>query len=134
MQWITEIIEIVAVALICVLCSKYYVHMLQLESYQLDGYKRWMNKNRDKITGWTLTVGVLFTFAYYALWLVLRIFWEDGVAVPVARLIVLALFVAITISLYLKQQAIPQKKPLVYTARVKRLYVAFWGFWRAFTE
>ena len=29
-------VEMIAVAALCTLCSKYYVHMLQLESYQLD--------------------------------------------------------------------------------------------------
>ena len=64
-------VEMIAVAALCTLCSKYYVHMLQLESYQLDGYLRWANKNRNKLLGWTLNVGVVFTVAYYGLNLLL---------------------------------------------------------------
>ena len=31
--------------------------MMQLESYQMDGYRRWLSKNRDKLLGWTLNLG-----------------------------------------------------------------------------
>lgn len=37
--------------------------MLQLESYQLDGYLRWMNNNRERLFGATLAVGLTATVA-----------------------------------------------------------------------
>ena len=63
--------------------ARYYLHMLQLESYQLDGYIRWLSKNHDKQFGPTLTIGVGATLIYYALWLLLRVFLSASAA-PVA--------------------------------------------------
>lgn len=38
------VIAIVASAIV----ARYYLHMFQLESYQLDGYIRWLKKHTDK--------------------------------------------------------------------------------------
>lgn len=116
-------VEMIAVAALCTLCSKYYVHMLQLESYQLDGYLRWANKNRNKLLGWTLNVGVVFTVAYYGLNLLLGAFFGTTGQV-IGRIITLLGFAATALALFERQSKQPQKKPLVFTARVKRLYVA----------
>ena len=52
-----EIVIAVLSALLTALVSRYYLHMLQLESYQLDGYVRWMKKNHNRQSG-ALTIGV----------------------------------------------------------------------------
>ena len=48
------VIAIVASAIV----ARYYLHMFQLESYQLDGYVRWLKKHSEKHLGWTLNIGV----------------------------------------------------------------------------
>ena len=55
MGWLSAVV----VAGVCAAYSRYYLHMLQLESYQLDGYRRWLDKNRDQLMGATQVIGVL---------------------------------------------------------------------------
>lgn len=54
-----NLVEALVVTLACAAVSRFYLHMLQLESYQLDGYLRWMNNNRERLFGATLAVGHL---------------------------------------------------------------------------
>ena len=42
------LIRIVLVAACCAIACRHFVHMLQLESYQIPGYRRWMSRNRDR--------------------------------------------------------------------------------------
>lgn len=120
-MWI-DIVETLGVALACVWGSRYYVHMLQLESYQLDGYNRWMSKHREKLMGWTLMVGVGATAAYFALSALLQMALGEGAGRIAAHLLTLAAFCAAAYGVNEKLKKLSQKKPLVYTARVKRLY------------
>ncbi|MGI6235991.1 MAG: Mur ligase family protein [Candidatus Excrementavichristensenella sp.] len=112
------------VAFVCTSYSRYYLHMLQLESYQLDGYRRWMAKHREKMLGWTLNVGVLASVANVALWLILSMFLGTDAAEGVATVITLIVFSAVAMRLFVIQYKIPEKKPFVLTARMKRLYSA----------
>ena len=58
-----NLIEALVVTLACAAVSRFYLHMFQLESYQLDGYLRWMNGNRERLFGATLAVGLVATVA-----------------------------------------------------------------------
>lgn len=104
----------------CLLGTRYYVHMLQLESYQLDGYMRWM-----KARGWTRALinagaGLAFCALDIAIGLLMR--GQSGAAVQGARVSVAAVF-ALGAFIHMKAWAAQaQKKPLVFTPRVKRLY------------
>ena len=60
-------IEIVIVAACCAVGARHYIHMLQLESYQLPGYKRYLKRNFDKIMRSTVLVGVAFTMLDYVM-------------------------------------------------------------------
>ena len=42
------LIRIVLVAACCAVACRHFVHMLQLESYQLDGYRRWIAANKER--------------------------------------------------------------------------------------
>ncbi len=118
-----SIILSVAAVIASVIVARYYLHMFQLESYQLDGYIRWLKKHSDKHLGWTLTIGAGSAIAYYLLGLFLGLFvgescWTVGGAVTL---------VCFAIGAYLVDRSLhslPAKKPLVYTARMKRLYGA----------
>lgn len=84
--------------------ATYFIHMFQLNGYHRDGHIRWHND----VLG---AVSAKLTFAFIAF--ILMIF-----AGNVTRLIATFLNI-LTILMFLPQ---PAKKPLVYTARIKRLY------------
>ena len=86
-----KIVIAVLSALLTALVSRYYLHMLQLESYQLDGYVRWLKKNHSRQSG-ALTIGVGATAGYYALWLILRVFLSAAASEIAAGIIALAGF------------------------------------------
>ncbi|MBO4884042.1 MAG: UDP-N-acetylmuramoyl-tripeptide--D-alanyl-D-alanine ligase [Clostridia bacterium] len=117
-----NVIICLASALASAAVARYYLHMLQLESYQLDGYVRWLGKNHDKHLGGTLTIGVGATVAYYALWLLLRMFISDQASRITAGVVTLVGFLAAAFLLDRRLHSQPEKKPLAYTPRMKRLY------------
>jgi len=106
-----------------VLVARYYLHMFQLESYQLDGYIRWLKKHSDKHLGWTLNIGVGAGIAYYVLALVLNMFIGAS-SWLVSGILTMLGFAAGAFLLDKSLHSTPEKKPLVYTARMKRLYAA----------
>lgn len=118
--------ERILVALICTISCRYFLHMFQLESYQLDGYKRWLNKNREALLGFSLTVGVSLTVGKLLLQLLLINVMgserSDMVSV-ICTLVALVAFAYVAMKLYQSQRNQPEKKPLAFTARMKRLYV-----------
>ena len=123
MAWLDGL-SIVVVAAVCAVYSRFYLHMMQLESYQLDGYRRWLSKNRDKLLGWTLNLGVLATLTVVVLQLLLNMLMRESASRVVSTLVTLAGFVAVAWRLNLMQYKTPEKKPFVLTARMKRLYAA----------
>lgn len=85
---------------------KHGFHMLQLESYMNDRYKTWMNKNKkEKVTVRDLILVIPAIASIFN---------------TTAGLIVGIIFVAL---LYISRQIYKVKKPLVYTKRVKRLFI-----------
>lgn len=108
-------------ALMSAFTARYYLHMLQLESYQLDGYVRWLKKNHSRYSG-TLTIGVGAAAAYYALWLLARVFLSRTASAAAAGAVALAGFVCLGVLLDRSLHAQPEKKPMSYTPRMKRLY------------
>ncbi len=117
-----NIILCLASALASAFVARYYLHMLQLESYQLDGYVRWLKKNHDKHLGGTLTIGVGATIAYYVLWLLFRVFMLDAGSRVVAGVITLIGFALAAYMLDKRLHSQPEKKPIAYTPRMRRLY------------
>ena len=108
------------IALSCLLGTRYYVHMLQLESYQLDGYMRWM-----KARGWrqalvNVGAGVLFTALDVALGLMMQD--QPQAAIGGARVSLAAVMTLVAFMHMKAWAAQAQKKPLAFTPRVKRLY------------
>ena len=117
-------IAMTAAAIIAsVLVARYYLHMFQLESYQLDGYIRWLKKHSEKHLGWTLNIGVGATAAYYILALFFNLFM-GAAAWTVSGILTVLGFLAGAFLLDRSLHAMKEKKPLVYTARMKRLYAA----------
>lgn len=89
--------------------SVYYTHMLQLNSYRPERYRRWVGENRPTVP---------FARKYFpALLLIAAAFLaETDIGLSAASAVI-----AVSAWFYRPKKA---KKPLVVTARVKRLFVA----------
>src|SRR5699024_5838763 len=116
------LIRIVLVAACCAVACRHFVHMLQLESYQLPGYRRWMSRNRDRqlknlLVGLVSVVLSWYLPVFFSLFITERVRRES-----VAQWVMLALFVVVTAVLAVFDLRAPAKKPLVFTRRVRRLY------------
>ncbi len=84
-----------------------YIHMLQLNSYRIERYGKWLCANKGKLFSFRAIL-LFIAFAFFAL-------GKEAVLVAFG-LIILA------ITPFKKKQA---KKPLVYTARIKRLIAVY---------
>ena len=126
MEFIMKWIESVVVAACCAVGARHYIHMLQLESYQLPGYQRWLTRNFDKIMRSTVLIGVLFTVLGFVMHIIISPL-TSGVAdyrETIASVIVMVLFAGMCALLMVRAKNAPAKKPLVMTKRAKRLYAA----------
>ena len=119
-----SLIRIVLVSACCAVACRHFVHMLQLESYQIPGYRRWMNRNRDWLLKNCVLVGLGSAILSWYLPVFFSLFINERVRrESVAQWVMLALFVAVTAALAFVDLRAPAKKPLVFTRRVRRLYV-----------
>ncbi|MGI6161176.1 MAG: UDP-N-acetylmuramoyl-tripeptide--D-alanyl-D-alanine ligase [Christensenellales bacterium] len=110
-MWYLLLIPFVAMQLIA---GRHYLHMLQLESYQLNMYFKWLSKN----AWYKAPVLCLIPFAaaiYAALIETLPELFFGIIAVLI--IIIMGMIFAVA------DRVAQKKKPLVYTARVKRQIV-----------
>ena len=119
--WVYSPVIIILAALLALGCTKGYIHMLQLESYQLPGYFRWFKQNDNKLYTATLLVALPAAIVDAA-YTFLRNQLPDasawwGYAVSAVLVVSALIFMS-------QQKKQPAKKLLVYTARVKRLVAA----------
>ena len=121
-NWI-EWVESVIVAAVCAISCRYYLHMFQLESYQLDGYKRWLSKNREGLMGFSLTLAVAATGVSLLGGLLLRFLMGETWGRAVTTIVTLGGFIYAAYVLFNQQYKAPEKKPLALTPRMKRLIV-----------
>ena len=71
---IIKLVEIVLVAACCAVGARHYLHMLQLESYQLPGYRRYLGRNLDKMFRSLVLVGIVFTVLDFIMKLLIQPF------------------------------------------------------------
>ncbi len=117
-------IEIVLTAACCAVGARHYIHMLQLESYQLPGYKRYLNRTLDRMFRRLVLLGVVFTLLGFVMTFILQPF-TAGIPekrAGIAMSVTLALFIITTSTLAYVDFRAPAKKPLVMTKRARRLY------------
>ena len=119
-------IEIVLTAACCAIGARHYIHMLQLESYQLPGYKRYLNNNLDRMFRRLVFMGVVFTILSLAMYYIIVPFTHgmEEKRAAIAVWITLFLFIVATVVLAYIDFRAPAKKPLVMTKRARRLYAA----------
>ena len=118
-----DMIEALAVAAICALKARFFLHMAQLEGYRPESYSSWLRKNTDKLFGWTVNLGVAASVVYFALSLLTAPLGSGPLLA--ARIAILVCFMLVVLFFDMRQGKEPEKKPMVYTARMKRLYAAF---------
>ena len=102
-----KIVMLAMAAAAFVVQSLYFVHMLQLNSYRPERYRKWCRENENRLVTWKRMLPALIIVA---MWLPTA--WCDGISAGVLLL---------TALLNIPKKA---KKPLVFTARVKRLLTA----------
>ena len=116
-----ELFIAVAVALVCAYEARFYLHMLQLESYQLDGYLRYLKRNGSRMIDRTIVIGAGALILHYLLMLLSWLIFKKA-DLAVCKLITLAAFAASAYALDQRLHRQKQKKPMAFTARMKRLY------------
>ena len=95
-----------------ILALRYFSHMLQLSSYQFQGYFRFLRSIKGK-----LAAHLIFAVLFF-IWLFLP--ESMGIGIPAVLMLgMLAIFVFLLVS-YLPKEA---KKKFVVTNRVKRLFI-----------
>ena len=123
-----NLLEVLLVTAGCAAVSLHFLHMLQLESYQLDGYLRWLNKNPERARTRFAAVGVVLTALYWYLPIFLSIFTADAdLRYTISRVLLMVVFAIAAAVIVLGQHRQPAKKPLVFTARMKRLFAGLCG-------
>ncbi len=114
METTLKLIMLIGAALAFVVQSLYFVHMLQLNSYRPERYTKWCRENDSRLINWrSLLPAVLLP----AMWLPAVYCYAVGIIV----------FVATAVLNFPKKA----KKPLVFTARVKRLLATLYGLFAA---
>lgn len=108
------------------LVSLHYIHMLQLESYQPDGYMRHLMRYKHEWQGVTMITGLVCLAAQIILpTIVIPVFTgERANAMRIARVLIIAFYAVMCGREAYRFFTAKQKKPLVYTKRCRRLIAA----------
>lgn len=122
---ITQIVLIIALILYVGVALKYELQMMQQNSYRNDRYWRWMKNNGDSSSPRRLTL--------YFLLLISCTRFTPEIIHPFIAVILVVLAV--------RELRMKYKKPLVFTQRATRLYIASWvvvllhtTLWAALTQ
>lgn len=117
-----SIVEIVIVALACCAASVHYVHLLQMERYQLPAYRQRLGRCRDRI----LKENVLWSFVAAILSLYLPVLLAmfmtgEGARRALAGWVVLLLFAGLMAWIAWRDYSRPSRRPFAVTHRMRRL-------------
>lgn len=96
-----------------------FLHLLQLDSYQCDGYLRTLKRNRADVRPFYSVVLVAVVGETIACALNI---WVSVIAGCVVSAVTFALYMALGLEIAKQRRAQKQKKELVWTERMKRLY------------
>ena len=116
------IFRVIAIALLCTAASLHFIHVLQMERYQLPGYQHWLSRSMDRV----LKENVLWAFIVGAVSLYLPVLLSMFMTGEEARnklagWLSLLLFAGLTGAITLRDYRWPARKPFVATLRVRRL-------------
>ena len=93
--------------------TRHGIHMLQLESYFLSRYSKWMKKNLKKVVNIKAIILLLISSVLVLI--------NNKITILVGFILEILFLLFLTLT-FKKQK---EKKPLVVTARVKRMYVTY---------
>ena len=110
----TILIKVIGIIAITVLGLRYYTHMLQLSSYQFQGYFRFLKSVR---TSFGLHIGAACSLILAPLFMA----WEQFGLYMLFDILAIV-FIVMTAFMYLPK---PAKKKFVVTDRVKRLFITY---------
>ena len=124
-MWWLIIVELAVTLLITLAACRFYLHMLQLESYQLDGYMRWLKREKNRQFGWTLNAGLIASIAAIILPVLLSLFGTGEIkrSTITASLLSTAFFAIYSALMIVKDFKTRQKKKMKFTGRMIRLTV-----------
>ena len=126
--------ELAVTFAVLVTASVHYLYMLQLESYQVDGYLRHLKRNPMEWRGWPLMLGVSCAVSQWVLPVIFSISTGDQAdAKKYTHLFLLAVFVCYAAKKILDSYRTPRKKPPKFTPRMRRLTLCHIGLLAAFT-
>lgn len=114
---IVRVVSLLTSTFATVLCGRIALLYYQLESYQIDGYFRTLGRNWFRALLPGVIVSVL--SGVVSMLLLASSFTDTVIMVS------FGIMLAFAIAAWVLQRKLPSKKPLVFTARVKRLLVAF---------
>ncbi len=118
------LLSVLLTAACCAVGSRYFVHMLQLESYQRPGYRRWMARNRDKVLKKCVVVGIAAVALSWYMPMFLAMFMtEEAARRQLGGYITMIAFGVAAVILAILDLRQPAKRPLVMTRRARRLYL-----------
>ncbi len=124
-MWGLLIAELALTFIALCMGSLHYMHMLQLESYQLDGYLRHLKRYKEEWNGWTLATGLACFAAQIVLPIVFTMFTGERTNSAITAHVIIMVACAISVAYNVwRDLSAPKKKPLVFTKRVKRLCAA----------
>ena len=117
-----SIVEIVIIALGCCAASVHYVHLLQMERYQLPAYRQRLARSRDRI----FKENVLWSFVALLLSLYLPVLLSmfmtgEDARQTLSRWLILLAFTGAMAWVAWRDYNRPGKRPFVITQRVRRL-------------
>ena len=116
-----RIVEILIVAVMSCVASVHCVHVLQMNRYQLPGYRQWRARSRDRVL--RENVVLAFAAALVSLYLpVLLSMFVNGEVVRrnLSNWLALLLFTGATGWIGWRDYHLPSKKPFVMTHRIRR--------------
>ena len=115
------IVEIVVVAVMSCLGSIRYVHVLQMNRYQVPAYSQWLSRNRNRMVFENVVLGFAASLLSIYLPVLLSMFINgERIRNNLCFWLVLLLFTAVTGYIAWRDYNAPSKKPFVITKRIRR--------------
>ncbi len=120
-----NIIETIAVVLSCVAASIHFVHVFQMERYQLPVYNQWLSRSRESYFQKNVLIGIMAAVIKWYLPMLLSLFSSvEATRNAAAGWMTLIGFLAVTTVLTVRDVRTPMRRPLVLTMRARRLFGA----------
>lgn len=121
---VLNIIKALVTAAAGVLCSWQFLHMLQLESYQMPGYKRYLRTHVEVWRGIAVYAGIGCTLGYYLLKVLFTAVSRGDTTAAAADVVCMLAAAGAALMNEWQHRKTPQKKPFAVTKRMRRLICA----------